>query len=175
MSLRPDRWARPPDIVACPNSALPYLHSPLRSIARPSRERVRFHTPERRKQFIRNLLATNFGFSATTLFPDPQGFGEWRLRQERHWNRDISATGAQEIELIEGLTERQKLAAFRAVWGKGWVTPQQYATEHDLSHWQAGTDIDALLEEHIIERRSDGQLIEGPVIRVLRQRLGIGR
>jgi hypothetical protein len=131
-----------------------------------------FHIPHRRKQFIRDLLATNFGISATTLFPDPQGFGEWRLRQERSWNRDVSATGAQEMDVIVGLTARQKLAAFRAVWGKGWVTDDQYAAQHGLSNWQARTDISALIESNVIIRREDGQLIEGPVIRDLRRKLG---
>lgn len=134
-----------------------------------------FHIPERRKQFIRDLLASNFGLCATTLFPDPQGFGEWRLRQERHWNRDISATGAQEVEHIKGLAERQKLAAFRVIWGKGWVTSEQYAAAHKLSRHQAEADIDALIGSGVIIRRSDGQLIEGPVIKELQRRLGIER
>lgn len=129
--------------------------------------------PKRRKPFIRGILTTNKGISATSLFPDPQGFGEWRLRQECRWNRDASPTGAQEVNELEGLSERQKLSAFRAVWGKGWVTADQYAAKYRLSDWQATSDITALIAADVITRREDGQLIEGPVVHELRRRLSI--
>jgi hypothetical protein len=131
-----------------------------------------FLIPRGRKAFVRQLLATNFGLSAVSLFPDPQGFGEWRLGRERMWNRDVSATGAQEVNEFE-LSDRQKLAAFRAIWGKGWVTPDQYASKYGLSPGQAASDIEALVNARILIERDDGQLVEGSALNDLRARLGI--
>lgn len=133
-----------------------------------------FQIPGRRKTYIRRLLASTYGLSATSLFPDPYGFGEWRLVRERQWNRDISATGAQEIDAVPGLTRRQKAAAFRAIWGKGWVTLQQYANEHAVDEAGAREDIEALIRAGlIVSREIDGQLLEGHSLIDLRRRLGL--